>query len=260
MQLKIKRSQRAGGVVSKNMIFCIDAMVSFTHEEKANITRYKLQNQIIYDSEAAKRMWERSEANRGHRVEYFGSAKGMLRSMASTVFAGVKSIAFAGLAMMQLRLSIGSLERGQHAECKSLDELIEAENAIMQACQNLKGYLDTAATFDGREVLFDYSTGSPEAVAISATPTPMLISAPEPGVAASAPDVIGFRDDTHAQPPNWQPEEEQLGAPQTHVPHAASDDDSVPFFELIKSNFALMPTPARVILGLLIVFLLFELW
>lgn len=187
MQLKIKRSQREGGMISKIAIFCIDARVQFSAQEKHSITRYRLQNQIIYDSEAAKQMMARSENSRGRGIEYSGDIVSTLGSAASNALSGAKSLAFAALAKMKLSITIGSLERGQHVECKSLDELLGAEEAIMQACENLKGYLDTAATFDGREVLFDYATGSAQPVAMAATPEPMLISAPTDVVSEARP-------------------------------------------------------------------------
>ena len=158
MQLKIKRSQRDGGVISTAAIFCLDARVQFTDDEQRNITRYKLGGQTIYNSEASRRLIERSDRQND------GSTRGALRSIASLALAALK-----------LNISINSLARGQRVECKSLDELMAAEGAIMEACENLKSYLDTAATFDGREVLFDYASGSAMAVASSATPAPMLM-------------------------------------------------------------------------------------
>jgi hypothetical protein len=58
-------------------------------------------------------------------------------------------------AALSLRITVGSLLSGVHAECKSLEELLEAENAIVKAAQTLRSYLDTATTFDGREDLFE---------------------------------------------------------------------------------------------------------
>jgi hypothetical protein len=34
--------------------------------------------------------------------------------------------------------------------------LLGAEGAIMDACKNLKAYLDTAQTFDGREEVLEF--------------------------------------------------------------------------------------------------------
>ena len=89
-----------------------------------------------------------------------------------------KSLAYTALAAMRLNVTINSLQQGQHIECKSLDELLGAEEAILEACKNLRTYLETAATFDGREVLVDFSTGEPEVVAQS-TPAPAALVASE---------------------------------------------------------------------------------
>jgi hypothetical protein len=149
MLLKLRRSQRDSGVLTKTVVFCLDAWVEFTPEEQQHIVRYKLQNQVIYNSEASKQYLARSEA-----AQREGTVRGSLRGLA-----------LAAMAATRLNISIASLHRGQRVECKSLDELLGAQEAIMTACENLKGYLDTAATFDGREVLFDFSTGVPELVA-----------------------------------------------------------------------------------------------
>jgi hypothetical protein len=142
------------------VIFCLDARVEFTPDEKQSISRYKLQNEVIYNSEAQLRLLAKSEAQRD------GSVGGGLKGLATMAFAHTK-----------LHITIGSLERGQHIECKSLEELIGAEEAMLAACQNLKSYLDTALTFDGREVLIDFATGAPAIVAQSVTP-PVMLAAP----------------------------------------------------------------------------------
>lgn len=158
MQLKLKRSQREGGLVSKNAIFCLDARVDFTPEERQSIARYKLANQTIYNSEASQRALEKSSA-----AYASGTTGGYL-----------KSIAHMAVAAMRLNITISSLERGQHVECKSLDELLGAEEAICEACRNLKQYLDLAATFDGTEVLVSFENEEPQIVAVASTPQPAL--------------------------------------------------------------------------------------
>jgi len=189
MQLKLQRSQREGGVMSKSVIFCLDARVEFTPAEQQSITKYKLHKQVIYNSEASKRALDGGAA----RVD--GSTVGHL-----------KSLAFTALAAMNLNISIESLQRGQHVECKSMDELLGAEEAIMDACRNLRGYLDTAATFDGREVLISFNTDEPEVLA--SAPAPMLV-APTKAVAAQstpAPKLAGpvVAPDTIAEPVMYQ--------------------------------------------------------
>jgi hypothetical protein len=162
MQLKIKRSQRDGGLVSKNVVFCLDARVEFTPEELRSLTRYKLHKQVIYNSEAS----QKHLAKAGMSMAT-GNALGSVKALGSLAFAA-----------MNLNISISSLQKGQHIECKSMDELLQAEDAILTACQNLKAYLETAATFDGREILVDFSHQEPAVVAQAVTPEPKLIAPP----------------------------------------------------------------------------------
>jgi hypothetical protein len=157
MQLKIKRSQREGGVMSKTAIFCLDARAEFTQQELQSITRYKLHGQVIYNSEASRKNLENARSE-----------------------GGIKGLASIAMAAMKLNITVGSLSQGQHIECKSLDELLGAEEAIMTACENLKSYLDTAATFDGREVLIDFDSKGPKMIAQATTPAPMTVAPAAP--------------------------------------------------------------------------------
>jgi hypothetical protein len=65
--------------------------------------------------------------------------------------AGVSATA----AALSLRITVSSLISGVHVECQSMSELLEAETAILEAGQNLRRYLETAATFDGREEIIE---------------------------------------------------------------------------------------------------------
>ena len=186
MQLKLQRSQREGGVMSKSVIFCLDARVEFTVEEAANLKRYKMLEQVIYASEDAKRTAEGSAAAmaRSRSTKFSAdSVDDMLFSATAGIGGGLKAAALGALSAMKLRITVNSLQRGQHIECKSLDELLGAEAAVIEACKNLRVYLDTAATFDGREVLIAFNTEEPEVLA--SAPAPMLV-APTRAVAAQS--------------------------------------------------------------------------
>lgn len=193
MQLKLKRSQKTGGIVSANVIFCLDARVEFTPAEAGDINRYKLQNQMIYTSEGARSAAEGSRAaaaNAKARGISVGSVDDFLTSATGKLGHGLKAAALGAISAMRLTITINSLQRGQHIECKSLDELLGAEDAIMTACENLKGYLAAASTFDGREVLVDFNSDQPTIVAHT-TPNPHII-APAPALGyAPAPE---YRD------------------------------------------------------------------
>ena len=235
MQLKIRRSQRTGGVMSQNAIFCLDARAQFSDEEQRNIARYRLGGQVIYNSEASKRLLEKANGQQD------GSARGALKSLATMA-----------LVAMKLNISINSLAQGQHIECKSLDELLDAEAALMQACENLKRYLDAAATFDGREVLFDFSTGSAAAVAIAVTPETMLVIEPKQLAAPTAAWAVSADEDAHDPVRDYEP--------QSYTSNYSDQPDFKQIVDQIKSKFFAMPVPVRIGGGLVLLFILLRLW
>lgn len=59
-------------------------------------------------------------------------------------------------ARLSLHITIDSLRKGHHIESKSLDEIMGAEDAIREGCENLRSYLDAAATYDGREQVVEF--------------------------------------------------------------------------------------------------------
>ena len=166
MQLKLQRSQRAGGVLGGTVLFCLDARADYSPAESANISKYKLGGEIVYNSQAAKRHLE----NMGRHLDRVESDS--LKDKASGLVRGVASLA---LAKLNLNISIASLGRGHHIECKDLPELLDAEKTLMDACRNLKQFLDAAATFNGSIILVDFDDGekvhvSPGALELAALP------------------------------------------------------------------------------------------
>ena len=140
MQLKLQRSQKSSGMISKSVVFCLDARVELTPEEAENVQKYKLGSMVIYNSEASKRHLAAGDA-----------------AAASSTAGGVgKAFVRLAMAKLSLNISIDSLTRGHHIECKDLEELLGAEEAVMEGCKTLKMYLDAAGTFDGREVVVDF--------------------------------------------------------------------------------------------------------
>jgi hypothetical protein len=168
MQLKLQRSQRAGGIVGNTVIFCLDVRADYAPEERDNIRKYKLGGQIIYNSRAAQRHLENMNAHLD-RVDSLS-----VKEKAAGLGRGVLSLA---MAKMSLNISIDSLGRGHHIECKDLEELLEAEDTVREACKNVTRFLDVAATFDGSEVVIEYDKGE-EKVHITPAAPPLLTYAP----------------------------------------------------------------------------------
>ena len=176
MQLKLQRSQRAGGLTASTIFFCLDLRADYTAEERTNISRYKLGSQTIYNSRAAQKHLDMAGTHLDRTQE--GSVGNRFIGLAR----GAASLA---LAKMQLNVTIASLGRGHHIECKDMEELLESEDTIRGACKNLTRYLEVANTFDGSEVVVEYFNGE-ERVHIAQSAPPLLEYSPSDGSAAPA--------------------------------------------------------------------------
>jgi len=170
MQLKIQRSQRAGGVLGNTVFFCLDVRADYAPEEQTNIRKYKLGGQVIYNSQAARKHLANMDAQLGR------TQSNSVREQAAGLARGAVSLA---MAKMHLNISIDSLGRGHHIECKDLDELLETEETVRTACKGITRHLEAAATFDGSETVIEYVNGE-EKVHVMEGAAPLLT--------ASAPD------------------------------------------------------------------------
>lgn len=155
MQLKLKRSQRAGGVLGGKVFFVLDARTDLSGEEQSLVKKYALGKMVVYDSEARKK---RAESMSGH---FDNAASGPVygstgASIGKSLWSNARGLASAAMVALSLRVTVDSLMTGEHIECKDLNELLGAEGAIRSACDNLKAYLDTATTFDGREEVVEF--------------------------------------------------------------------------------------------------------
>ena len=81
------------------------------------------------------------------------------------------------MARLSLNISIASLGKGHHIECKDLEEMVEAEDTVRLQCMNVTRYLEIASTFNGSEVLIDYENGK-ELVHIAPATAPLLAYTP----------------------------------------------------------------------------------
>jgi hypothetical protein len=139
MQLKLRRSQKTTGMISKSVSFVLDARAELSAEESAAVKKYGLGNQILYASAKSKAHAETA------------------MSVDPTTGGGfLRGIAAAAMSRLSLNISIDSLTKGHHIECKDLEELLGAEEAIQNACQAIRGYVELAQTFDGREIVIDF--------------------------------------------------------------------------------------------------------
>ena len=135
MRLRIKRYQKKSGVVTKAVVFCLDVRVDLTEEEKFAVQEYNLGSEVIYNSERSRKHLEKGADTTNP----------------------VKALARLAMAKMSLNVSINSLtKKGHTIECKSLDEVLAAEEAVNEACKALKQYIKVASRFKGEEVALDF--------------------------------------------------------------------------------------------------------
>jgi len=179
VQLKIQRSQRAGGLTATTVLFCLDVRADYAPDERDNIQKYKLGGQMIYNSQAARRHLENADTQIDRTQ--VGSVGNRFAGLAK----GALSLA---LAKMHLNISIASLGRGHHIECKDLEELLEAEDTVRNACKNLTRFLQVAETFDGSELVIEYLNGE-EQVHVTQHAPPLLEYQPNSAAALTVGDV-----------------------------------------------------------------------
>ena len=140
MRLSLRRSQRDAGMLGSKVVFALDAQIEPTAEEQALIRKYKLGKLTVYASGATQK-----HAAAAQEAASRGTWGGLAKAAVSV-----------GMAAMSLRCTIDSLVAGQRIECHDMPELLGAEEAIMEACKNAKMFLNTAATFDGREEVWEF--------------------------------------------------------------------------------------------------------
>jgi hypothetical protein len=156
MRLKLRRSQRSSFM--GKMLFALDARIELTAEELSLVAKYDLGDTVIYESSSRERHREAMRAHAESTRDQPGLSAGpgaQLLGAGKTLFRIALTGASATALALSLRVTVYSLMQGVHIECKSMGELLDAENAIVEAAQNLKAYLQTAVTFDGREAIID---------------------------------------------------------------------------------------------------------
>lgn len=135
MQLKLRRSQKSG--LTGSAIFILDVMAELTSEEAALVNKYKLHKLLVYSSDAADQNAAMASA---------GSVKALGGMMLDR--------------LSKRSFSMNDLINGQHLECKDLNEVINTENQVHQACENIASYLETAKRFDGSEQIVEITAAA----------------------------------------------------------------------------------------------------
>ena len=136
MQLKVTRSLKEGGIISKSTIFCLDVRAAFTEEVTAMLNRFKWGGMVLYDS----------EVEQGTKLSSSDSFRD----------AWAKGRASAG--RLKIRITPDSLRQGHRFENADLAEVSFGLDAIRDACRNLQRYFENAKPYDGREAILEFTS------------------------------------------------------------------------------------------------------
>jgi hypothetical protein len=151
--LKLKRSTRESSLTGKP-IYILDARIDASAEVRAIILKHRLGSRVIYESSSRQKRVDATKAHleRTHNdTSLFDPASAQLKGAGNALWHLGRAAVSAAIATLSLRVTVDSLFSGVHVECKSMEELLEAEQAIKQAKATLEGYIDVLTTFDGRE-------------------------------------------------------------------------------------------------------------
>jgi len=136
MKLLIQRSQRTTGLRG-TPIFTIRARAEIVPEEKQLISHYGFGKEVVYVS---------AQAQQHAAAAASSHARGSV----------MRTWGHAIASRMSLTITVNDLAEGKTVEAKSLEEVVGVEEAMKSACENLKGYLELAKTFDGRTEVIEF--------------------------------------------------------------------------------------------------------
>ena len=146
MQLKLKRSQRKG--MTGKIIYHLDVRADIPDEDLDLIRKYKLGKHQVYTSESLKALSSGADA-----ALNAGQALGIHNP--GGVTSTLKGVGLGIASRFAMKITVDDLTQGKSIECKDLLEMLDAEQGVINACENLKTYLQAAESFDGREVVHD---------------------------------------------------------------------------------------------------------
>jgi len=129
MKLILQRSQKSGMMGMGKIIFGLDARAQLTEEESEYVKKYKMGREILY----------RKEKVDTSSIQGMGIMAGLGTALAARA--------------LNLTISVDDLVKGKHVECKDIVEMRAAEEQLREACAMFKEILESAAHFEGEEVV-----------------------------------------------------------------------------------------------------------
>ncbi|MCI0558571.1 MAG: hypothetical protein MN733_08755 [Nitrososphaera sp.] len=126
MKLLIRRSQKKGIVGS--ITFILDSRAELTPEEKENVKKYKMGKEILYYK-------EKVDLSKSDPETWSGIARGLAARA------------------LNIKITVDDVVNGKSIECKDILEMRAAEEQLKEACGLFKTMLESAAHFEGEQVI-----------------------------------------------------------------------------------------------------------
>lgn len=123
MELLVRRGQKSG-MLSSKITFTLDAKARLTEAEAEHVLKYKMSDTLLYQES-----------------EIVDPGSGLLGLASRAAFTALNT-----------KVTVGTLMRGIHLECKDVVELLGVEERLVEASELFKQVLDAASTFGGEEV------------------------------------------------------------------------------------------------------------
>lgn len=126
MKLLLRRSQKKGMI--GNITFVLDARSELTPEEQENVKKYKMGKEILYYK-------EKVDTSSADPNTWSGIARGLAARA------------------LNIKITVDDVVNGKAIECKDILEMRAAEEQLKEACQLFKQMLESAARFEGEQVI-----------------------------------------------------------------------------------------------------------
>jgi len=126
MKLLLRRSQKKGLVGS--ITFILDSRAELAAEERENVKKYRMGKEILYYK-------EKVDTSRSDPESWSGIA----RSLAARA--------------LSIKITVDDVVNGKAIECKDILEMRAAEEQLKEACKLFKEMLESAAHFEGEQVI-----------------------------------------------------------------------------------------------------------
>ena len=127
LKLLLRRSQKAG--LTGTVTFVLEARAHVSEGMRALIKKYRMGREVVY----AKAKVDTSG------LHEMGAMRGFATALAARA--------------LNIKITVSNLIDGRVIECKDIMEMRAVEEQVKEACEALKLILESAAYFDGEEII-----------------------------------------------------------------------------------------------------------